>query len=151
MYIKKGINNINEAYNIAEQGNQKLSGNISISNPSTFNEFFLIKAIEIFKKEYPEVSFYLDSSSRTIDIHANGIDLVIRSSPLPNSQLVARKIFEQHRILVCSPEYLTKIPIPQHIHDLSALNSLAFSYPGYNSTFWILETIKCNESLSKNP
>lgn len=143
--IKRGLNSINEAYSIAEKGKQSLSGNIAISSPSTFNDYFLIEAIKNFKNKNPDVSFYLDSSNRVVDIYSDGIDLAIRSGLLPDSQLIARKIFEQRRILVCSPSYFELIMPPENAQDLSNLNGLAFSYPGFNSTFWTLENTENGE------
>ncbi|MGQ8708143.1 LysR family transcriptional regulator [Serratia sp. TSA_198.1] len=143
--IKRGLSSIREAYSIAEQGRQSLSGNIAISSPSTFNDYFLIEAIENFKREHPDVSFYLDSSNRVVDIYSDGIDLAVRSGQLSDSQLVARKVFEQHRVLVCSPSYLARITPPTHVQDLSALSGLVFAYPGYNSAFWTLENTENGE------
>ncbi|WP_374748765.1 LysR family transcriptional regulator [Klebsiella variicola] len=143
--IKRGLNSIQEAYNIAEQGRKTLTGNIAISSPSTFNDYFLIEAIEKFKELHPNVSFYLDSSNRVVDLYSDGIDLAIRSGELSDSQLIARKIFEQHRVLVCSPDYFAKITPPSHAQDLSSLCGLIFGYPGYNSTSWILENIENGE------
>ncbi|ANS40603.1 LysR family transcriptional regulator [Serratia inhibens] len=143
--VKRGLSSIHEAYSIAEQGRQSLSGNIAISSPTTFNNYFLIEAIECFKQQHPEVSFYLDSSNRVVDIYSDGIDLAIRSGQLSDSQLVARKLLEQHRVLVCSPSYLAKISPPTCVQDLSALNSLVFAYPGYNSAFWTLENTENGE------
>ncbi|CAI1898190.1 D-malate degradation protein R [Serratia grimesii] len=143
--IKRGLSSIREAYSIAEQGRQSLSGNIAISSPSTFNDYFLIEAIESFKQDHPEVSFYLDSSNRVVDIYSDGIDLAIRSGQLSDSQLVARKVLEQHRVLVCSPAYLARITSPTHVQDLPSLNGLVFAYPGYNSAFWTLENTENGE------
>lgn len=143
--VKRGLSSIHEAYSIAEHGRQSLSGNIAISSPTTFNNYFLIEAIECFKQQHPQVSFYLDSSNRVVDIYSEGIDLAIRSGQLPDSQLVARKVLEQHRVLVCSPSYLAKISPLTCVQNLSALNSLVFAYPGYNSAFWTLENTENGE------
>ncbi len=143
--IKRGLSSISEAYSIAEQGRKHLSGNIAISSPSTFNDCFLIEAIGHFKQKHPEISFYLDSSNRVVDIYSDGIDLAIRSGQLSDSQLVARKLLEQHRVLVCSPTYLAQITPPTHIQDLCALDGLVFAYPGYNSAFWTLKNAENGE------
>ncbi|GEN29204.1 LysR family transcriptional regulator [Halovibrio variabilis] len=143
--IKKGLSSIHEAFNIAEQGRENLSGNIAISSPSTFNDYFLIEAIEKFKKSHPSISFYLDSSNRVVDLYSDGIDIAIRSGQLSDSQLVARRAFEQNRILVCSPGYLEKITPPLNAQDISMLNGLVFGYPGFNSTYWTLENINNGE------
>jgi DNA-binding transcriptional LysR family regulator len=143
--IKRGLGSISEAYNIAEQGRKNLSGNIAISSPSTFNAYFLIEAIEHFKQQHPDVSFYLDSSNRVVDLYSEGIDLAVRSGQLADSQLVARKVLDQHRVLVCSPTYLAQVSPPVHIQDLCALNGLVFAYPGYNSAFWTLRNTESGE------
>lgn len=137
--LKRGLSSIHEAFDIAEQGRECLSGNISISSPSTFNEYFLIDVIEEFKKSHPGVSFYLDSSNKLVDLYSDGIDLAVRSGELLDSQLIARGVFKQHRILVCSPDYLKKVTPPKNVEDISSFSGLAFGYPGFNSTFWTLE------------
>ncbi|EHA15926.1 LysR family transcriptional regulator [Halomonas sp. HAL1] len=143
--IKRGLGSIHEAFNIAEQGREYLTGNIAISSPSTFNDHFLIEAIGEFKKYHPSISFYLDSSNRMVDLYSDGIDIAIRSGQLSDSQLVARRAFEQNRILVCSPDYLKKITLPSNAQDIYMLNSLVFGYPGFNSTYWTLENINNGE------
>ncbi|MBP6861183.1 MAG: LysR family transcriptional regulator [Neisseriaceae bacterium] len=140
--VRSALVQLDEAYAVAEAGQRQMSGRIAISSPSVFNEAFLMGAMQAFKGLHPQVSFYLNNSSRVVDMYADGIDLAIRIGQLSDSQLVLRKIFDAPRVLVCAPAYLDAASggrPPQTLDDLLNLQALMFSYPGYDTGQWQLQ------------
>lgn len=139
--VRSALTELDAAYAVAAAGQAQIKGLISISSPSVFNDAFLMGAMQAFKDLHPDVSFYLNNSSRVVDMYADGIDLAIRIGELSDSQLVLRHIFYAHRVLVCAPAYLAQRPTPQILDDLSALQGLVFSYPGYATGQWRLQRL----------
>lgn len=150
-HFKTGLESFNQAKLIAEHGLNSLSGSISISSPSTFNHCFLIPAIDTFRKMHPEVSFSLESSDRIVDLYASATDIAIRSAELTDSRLIARKIFDQHRVVVCAPDLLSGFAVPLDMTDLARLPAVTFGYPGYSSALWSLEHQENGEVQSVRP
>ncbi|KGD71948.1 transcriptional regulator [Tatumella morbirosei] len=150
-HFKTGLESFYQAKLIAEHGLNSLSGSIAISSPSTFNHYFLIPAIDAFRKLHPDVSFSLESSDRIVDLYASGIDIAVRSAELADSRLIARKLFDQRRVVVCAPELLSGVDVPMNIADLARLPAVVFGYPGYTPDSWILEHDEGNKVQSVRP
>ncbi len=53
------------------------------------------------------------------DLIADGIDLAIRSGPIADSTLHARKLFSLQRLLVASPAFVARKPPPEQPRDLA--------------------------------
>lgn len=77
-----------------------------------------------FQKKYPSVSIDLYLTDRIVDILEEGYDVAIRTGPLPDSQLIAKKLApDQYRVLA-SPEYLEEHGRPLTPNDLANHNCL---------------------------
>lgn len=77
-----------------------------------------------FQKKYPSVSIDLYLTDRIVDILEEGYDVAIRTGPLPDSQMIAKKLApDQYRILA-SPEYLEENGRPLVPNDLANHNCL---------------------------
>lgn len=57
---------------------------------------------------YPKIRIVLNASDRFVDIVQEGYDIALRthSAPLPDSDLVQRRLSTEHFLLVASPSYL---------------------------------------------
>jgi DNA-binding transcriptional LysR family regulator len=77
-----------------------------------------------FQKIYSNVSIDLYLTDRIVDILEEGYDVAIRTGPLPDSQLIAKKLApDQYRILA-SPDYLEEHGRPLVPNDLTKHNCL---------------------------
>src|SRR6185312_5020169 len=75
---------------------------------------------------YPDVSFELIMTDRMVDLVEEGFDLALRTGPLPDSTLIARRLGLGRKILCASPDYLTRHGTPQHPADLAEHNCLTY-------------------------
>ncbi|HET7594883.1 MAG TPA: LysR family transcriptional regulator [Stellaceae bacterium] len=75
---------------------------------------------------YPDVSFELIMTDRMVDLVEEGFDLALRSGPLPDSTLIARRLGLGRKILCASPTYLAHHGTPQHPSDLAEHNCLTY-------------------------
>lgn len=91
----------------------ELSGTLRITAPALFARSPLADRMAQFVKDNPKVHLKLDYSEHRRDMIAEGIDVAIRVGWLEDSQLKARKLFDEVRICFVSPDYLEKRPIPQ--------------------------------------
>jgi len=89
---------------------------------------FLMPVIEEYLNKYPEVSLDLDSGERMVDPIEDSYDLTIRTTPSPDSGLIARKLTPWRHFLVCAPSYLAGSPHLLKPQDLAQHQCLRYAY-----------------------
>jgi DNA-binding transcriptional LysR family regulator len=111
--------NIAQAYS-TPHGTLRL--NVSLSIP-----IILAPVIAEFTSLYPDVKLGITMTDRMVDLVKEGIDLAIITLPIPESNLVMRRV-GSFRLLVCgSPSYFTKHGTPKEPDEL--LNHNCLKYP----------------------
>jgi DNA-binding transcriptional LysR family regulator len=88
----------------------------------------LLPCIQPFLARYPEVALDIALTDRVVDLLDERTDVAVRSGPLPDSSLRARKLGTTRMMIVASPEYLSRRGEPQVPKDLSGHARLGFSY-----------------------
>lgn len=113
------------------------SGCIRISAAVGFGQIMLMPHLLAFLERYRQVQFDLAFDDRRVDIVAGGYDIAVRSGPLEDSSLVARKLTTYRRLLVAAPSYLAKAPALLRPEDLR-LHQCILINPDRQT--WTLET-----------
>ena len=80
-----------------------------------------------FLNEHPRVTVSVLLLDRIANLIEEGIDLAVRIGPLPDSNLVAKKIGTVRRMLVASPDYLARRGVPRTPTDLRLHSMIAFT------------------------
>jgi len=80
-----------------------------------------------FLRRYPEVQVELSVSDRLVDLVEEGGDLAVRSGPLADSSLVARRICETERMICAAPSHLKRHGTPRRPEDLRQHNCIVIS------------------------
>ena len=93
-------------------------GTLSISAGIGFGVNVLSELLPEFMRRYPNVDAVLDLSSRPADLIADRTDVAIRMGPMPDSQVVARKLGRLHRYCCASPDYLERRGTPKAIENM---------------------------------
>ena len=93
-------------------------GHLRISVGTAFAKQILGPALPLFLARHPDITVELHVSDRQIDLVAEQVDVAIRSGPLGDSSLVARKIADATRVICASPLYLKKYGSPRVPADL---------------------------------
>jgi DNA-binding transcriptional LysR family regulator len=88
----------------------------------------VVPLVPDFLQRYPEVELDLSISDSVIDLLEERADIAIRTGPLPDSSLTARKVMESPRIIVASPAYLQRRGMPKTPDDLDRHNCLTFNF-----------------------
>ncbi|MBC7801012.1 MAG: LysR family transcriptional regulator, partial [Gemmatimonadaceae bacterium] len=71
-----------------------------------------------FLERYPDVQVSLELTSRSVDLVAESVDVAIRLGPMPDSQLVAKRLGSMPRYLCAAPKYLERRGWPRILEDL---------------------------------
>jgi LysR family transcriptional regulator, regulator for bpeEF and oprC len=78
----------------------------------------LLPALPDFIARYPQIQIDLGVGDRLIDLINDSADCVIRSGPLADSSLIARRLFELEWVTCATQAYLAHYGTPQHPCDL---------------------------------
>ncbi|MNE53683.1 HTH-type transcriptional regulator DmlR [compost metagenome] len=89
---------------------------------------FLIPALPAFFERYPGVKLDLQFTDEVVDLLEVRADVAIRSGPLKDSRLVARRLGASRHLVVASPDYLARQGTPQHPIELAQHNCLGFNF-----------------------
>ncbi len=115
---------MNEAEAEVTQAGASPRGLLRLHCGSAFGMHQLAWAIPGFQARYPEVEIDIaisDQPSWSVD---EGIDLAIRSGPLDESSMVARRICNMERVICAAPGYIERCGLPLTPDDLQQHNCL---------------------------
>ncbi|MEQ1977679.1 LysR family transcriptional regulator [Xenorhabdus sp. SGI240] len=101
--VRTALTLVEEATEIAKDGNESLTGLIRLTAPVPLGRTYVTDAIAEFRKKYPSVGFILHLTDKVVDLYKAEMDLAIRVANLTDSRLIARRLTENKRILVASP------------------------------------------------
>lgn len=104
------------------------TGKIRISVNVPVGRQLLLPLVPEFLETYPKVSLDITLTDQVIDLLEQRTDVALRSGPLKNSQLIARKLGTAPLVIVASPGYLARHGMPEQPADLAHHNLLGFSY-----------------------
>jgi DNA-binding transcriptional LysR family regulator len=102
-------------------------GILKVAAPASFGRQHIAPLIPGFLARYPAVRVNLLLNDEIIDIVDHGVDLAIRICKLNDSELVARCIAPDHRVVCASPAYLERMGVPRTPEDLTSHNCLVLS------------------------
>ncbi|TPG52006.1 LysR family transcriptional regulator [Sphingomonas glacialis] len=95
---------IGEAEQAVASGASMPRGALRISAPIVFAHVLLARVAADFVAAYPHVALEIVAEDRKVDPVEDNYDLVIRINPDPDERLVGRRILEDERVLVASPD-----------------------------------------------
>lgn len=104
-------------------------GRLRVSLPA-IGYRMLLPILPAFSARYPDIELDLDFNDRLIDVIAEGVDAVIRSGELPDSQLRSRSLGPFGFVLVGAPGYFARRGIPRTPRDLEHHACLRYKFPG---------------------
>lgn len=112
------LSDLEELESAVLQQHGEVSGMLRVALPLSFGVSQMCAPIASFSTAHPQVNFDLDLNDRRIDLVQEGMDLAVRIGRLPDSTLIARKLFDARTVICGSPEYLKKNGMPQTPNDL---------------------------------
>lgn len=106
---------------------QSPSGRLRITAPEAAGQILLPGLIAAFRRRYPDVAVECVITDAYLDLVSERIDLALRAGKQSDSSYVARRIGSLRRVLVASPDYLTRRGQPRQPNDLATHQLLLHS------------------------
>jgi DNA-binding transcriptional LysR family regulator len=123
---------MDEADSAVQAMHAKPSGTLHL-NVSLAIPFFVAPVITEFTSLYPDVKVNMTMSDQMVDLVEEGIDLAITTMPMPNSNLVMRRVGSV-RLLVCgSAEYYARRGMPRDPDDLVNHNCMKYTFSSWGN------------------
>lgn len=94
-------------------------GTLRICAPASFARMYIIKGLEGFMCQYPQLKIELKLSDNIIDMVEGGFDIAIRDAELNDSSFKARKLAKDDRKILASPKYLASHGTPNNPDELA--------------------------------
>ncbi len=129
---------LEEGLSALRQGREQLSGDIHLGAPSDLGRDRLDTLLEPFRQRHPNLRLVMHLSDGLIDLYRNPIDLVLRYGLSEDSGLVGRKLCDNGRVLVASPDYLARHGHPESFEALARRNCICFYRNGELFNRWRL-------------
>ncbi len=95
------------------------SGILRLTAPTVFGQSVIMPLIPKLLEGHPALKVDMTLSDSIVDIAGLGIDLAIRIATMRDSNLVARPLAPNPRVLCASPAYLQKRGLPTALNELS--------------------------------
>lgn len=126
-YAEQSIDLLDSGISHIKGNHESVTGLLRFAMPASFGRMYVIPLMGEFTQRYPDVTLDLRLSDRVIDPVEGAFDLIIRNTHLEDSNLIARKLAYDKRVLVASPDYLAKHGTPQTPNDLLQHQCVSFS------------------------
>ena len=101
-------------------------GELVVTAPIAFGTLNVAPLIHDFLADYPNVTVRLVLSDGVVDLVESHIDIAVRIGPLPDSNLVVRRVGEIQWVICARPDYLRRRGEPRTPADLSDHDCIAF-------------------------
>jgi DNA-binding transcriptional LysR family regulator len=115
------------------------SGPLTIAAPAGFGRRHVAPFMPEFVEQYPDIQIRLRLSDHLSDLVADGADIAIRIADLKNMSFIARKLADNKRALVASPDYLARHGVPESPENLLDHACLLLRFPGSQQFQWQLK------------
>lgn len=119
---------LDETESVFRQAGGSPRGTLRVALQGTVARHFIIPVLPDFLARHPEMKLELGFGDRPVDLIREGYDCALRSGPLPDSSLVARRVALMEQVTVASIDYLARHGEPLHPDDLLGGNHRAVSY-----------------------
>ncbi|MDL2216545.1 LysR family transcriptional regulator [Desulfovibrio sp. OttesenSCG-928-M14] len=120
-------------------------GRVRLSMPLDLYHGYLSGALSAFALLWPDIHMQVHLSQRWVDLLTEPFDLDIRIGPLPDSDLIVRKIGSLKPGLYASPKLLEFYAEPQKPADLADLPCIGFVHHG---DVWSLSSGEVTEHVT---
>ncbi len=121
-YVERILLELESARASVGENTTQPKGKLKISAPACYGRLFLAPAICAFMRNYPDIEIHVDLIDRIVNLQEEGYDLAIRTGELNDSVLIAKRLADDHQVVVAAPNYLKANGAPLSPTDLERHN-----------------------------
>ncbi|WP_047996026.1 LysR family transcriptional regulator [Puniceibacterium sp. IMCC21224] len=110
-------------------GSRAPRGPLRINAPVPYVLHVIAPHLAAFHAQYPDIQLTIDMTDRIVDLIDAHADVAIRFGPLPDSDLLQRRLGQAQWRLVAAPNYLERTGRPKEPADLADLEQVQFASP----------------------
>ncbi len=125
------LNELKEVSAAASRRDEVPQGTLKVTMPASFGLQHITPIMPKFLKRYPDIQLNLALNDEIIDVIGQGFDVAIRICELQDSELIARRLAADRRVVCASPSYLERHGVPKHPSDLVNHNCLMLTQQPY--------------------
>jgi len=116
---------IEDAESAVAQSRRRPQGLLRVNTGVAFGTHQLLPVLPQFLALHPEIRVDLTMVDHLVDLLEEGADIAVRMAPMADSNLIARKIRDVHRVIVAAPIYLERHGTPRTPAELAGHNCLS--------------------------
>lgn len=144
------LQELDEAEEAAVGSHAAPRGDLHITGPVLFGRMLVTPILGNFLDHYPMVKAQTLFVDRVVNLMDEGLDVAIRIGELPDSSLMAVRVGSVRRVMVGSPDYISKHGLPKSPKDLSNHRLIQALGMG-TSTDWVFQENGKPVSVRVNP
>ena len=118
-----------------QQRAHKPSGRLTVTAPHGLMHSPVAVALGRFLVRYPEVSLNLQLTNRVIDLAEEGVDMALRVGPIPDANMIVRRLMRIELAVAATPAYWRAHGRPAHPRELGGHRTLSAS-PNHEAPYW---------------
>lgn len=103
-------------------------GRLRISASILYGKTFLLPLLKDFTHRHPGILVDINLTDTVVDISAGQADVALRLGPLADAPLTARRLGKTRKVIVASPDYLSRRGVPGAPEDLYAHDCIDFNF-----------------------
>jgi len=145
------LENVRQTENKLKSGQQEISGPLRVTATSDLGRRHIAPLLHEFVNKHPNVQPFLNLSDAVTPLTENDIDIAIRYGIRYDSQLIAKKLSSNKRVLCASPAYLKRHGTPKTVDDLKEHACLTMTQIRKPLSKWYFDTPKGEISLIVQP
>jgi DNA-binding transcriptional LysR family regulator len=127
------LNELNDAKHDAMSFQDSVKGTLRVSIRTSAGTTVIVPALPTLLERYPDLSLDLSLTDQRVELIANNIDVAVWMGPIPDGEIIARRLSPACRILSASPKYLERHGTPQTPQDLLKHNCIFYTGPDYGN------------------
>ncbi len=107
-------------------GRDMVVGTLKVSSPVSFGRQHVAPVLGMLAREHARLEVSLRLEDRPVDLARDGLDVAVRVGEPADSSAAMRKLTDNRRVLVASPEYLDRAGRPLAVSDLEGHDFLRY-------------------------
>lgn len=148
-YVQQVLETLESGLSSVSGDGAEAKGLLRMTMPGSFGRMHIVPLLAEFQSQNPLVTLDLRLSDEILDVVEGGYDLIIRNASLQDSNLVARKLAMDRRVLVASPDYLERYGSPASILELKQHRCVILAHDN-RWKFQTGETVTVSQSVVAN-